>query len=340
MDNLTPRQARILSAVTERYIATGKPVGSKYLCRGGGFEVSSSTMRGELARLEDMGYLDHPHTSAGRVPTDQGYRFYVDGSLQIDSSHSLAPPLESGELEGEIGSAIREAATLLARTTGLLAMISSPEQGITTIKHVEVLQLQPDLVTVVVITASGGVARKLFVFDQPVDPGLVNWAHGYLNDAVCGLDLGSRLLRHRLAEPELAASERAFIEALTPSLLESAKGGEGSLVVEGAPKLLVRLEADGDFSARDLVEMLERQDELLGLLRSALAEYRVYLRIGREIPRAAMQGLSLVAANYGVAHRNLGTVGVLGPTRMDYPVVIGSVEQTARSLSRLIEEIY
>ncbi len=339
MKELTPRQAEILRQVTRLYIATGRPVGSKSLRRECGFSVSASTIRSELARLEEMGYLDHPHTSAGRVPTDHGYRFYVDSSGAGEGRRARCE-IEPQALGDEIGDAIRYAAALLARTTGFLAMVSSPEQGDITIRHVEVLQLQPDLVTVVVITGSGGVARKLFVFDEPVDPGLVNWARGYLNDAVTGLYLGSRLLRLRLAEADLGPREREFIDAISPALLESPAGQGENLVMEGAPALLARLEAENGFRARDLVEMLERQDELLAILRSALVEYRVYLRIGSELPAAAMQRCSLVAANYGLAHRNLGTVGVLGPRRMDYPAVIGSVEATARCLSEFIEEIY
>ena len=340
MEELTTRQAEILSAVTERYIATGRPVGSKDLCRMGDFDISPSTMRGELASLEALGFLGHPHTSAGRVPTDRGYRFFVDNAAGDAAGRYPVRSPVPGELEGEIGYAIQEAAELLAGATGLLAMVSSPEQGDKAIKHIEVLQLQPDLVTVVVITAAGGVTRKLFVFDEALDPGLVKWAHSYLNDAACGLDQGSRLLRIRLNEAELSPGERAFVEAISPALLEADDTAGRRLVMEGAPRLLSRLEEDGDFSARELIEMLDRQDVLLRMLRSALAEYRVYLRIGSEFPTTAMRGCSLVAANYGLAHRNMGTVGVLGPTRMDYPVVIGNVEQTARCLSRFIEEIY
>ncbi len=339
MENPTPRQAQILSAVAECYIATGRPVGSKHLCRKAGFDVSPSTMRAELARLEEMGYLRQPHTSAGRVPTDRGYRFYVDHAPRYARAPK-APEELMLSLKGEVGEAIRGAAALLARSTGMLAMISSPERGDVSIRHIEVLQLQPDLVAVVVINATGGVSRKLFAFEGSVDPGLVKWAHGFLNDAAVGLDQGSRLLKHRLADAELEPMEKSFIEALSPALLEYSGGDGPELVMEGAPKLLSRLELEDDFDVRDLVEMLDRRDELMKMLGSTLAEYRVFLRIGRENPSAAMRGCTLVAANYGPSDRNLGTVGVLGPTRMDYPVIIGSVEQTARCLSSYLEEIF
>jgi heat-inducible transcriptional repressor len=143
----------------------------------------------------------------------------------------------------------------------------------------------------------------------------------------------------RLHESGLADVEREFLQALSPAFDAAAEGARG-LYLDGVSGFFSRLEADGNPGMRKLMELLDRQEEIVKLLGTALSEHQVYLRIGREMPAAAMYGCSLVAANYGVAHRNLGTVGVLGPTRMDYPAVIGSVEHTARTLSRLVEEIY
>lgn len=344
MDDLTPRLAKILEFVIERYVASGCPVGSKYLFQRGDFDLAPSTLRSELARLEQLGYLDHPHTSAGRVPTDKGYRFYVDYTVRRRNSRGAGKPLaaakaEVGRLEGELEDALRRAAGLLARATGLLALVSAPSQYNTAIKHVEVLQLHPDLVMVMVITASGSVAKKLIVFGQPVDGGLVDWARGFLNDALCGLDLGSRRLNSRLEGPELSSAESSFVAALTPAFSGPA-GQAGGLYMDGVSHFFSRLEEDGSPQVRYLMELIDRQDEILGLLREALDERNIYLRIGRELPRHAMQGCSLVAASYGVAHRNLGTVGVLGPTRMDYPSVISSVKHMAYCISRFVEDIY
>ncbi len=335
---LTPRLAKILTAVIEYHVATGKPVGSKFLCQNGELGVSPSTVRGELARLEKLGFLKHPHTSAGRMPTDKGYRFYVDTSAREKRGRQLAALSDDAELQGEIEGALRRCAGFLAGATGLLAMVSAPSQDGTAIKHVEVLQLHPEMVVVVVITASGGVAKKLFVFGEPIDTGLVNWARSYLNEAAAGQQLGSRRLMMRLEEPGLSELERSFLSAV--SCVFGASEEVRGLYVDGASSFFSRLEADGSPAVRSLMEMLDRQDEIIKLLGAAMTEHQVYLRIGREMPAAAMRGCSLVAANYGVAHRNLGTVGVLGPTRMDYPRVIGSVEHTARTLSRLVEEIY
>lgn len=344
MDDLTPRLANILEFVIERYVASGRPVGSKFLFQSGDFGLAPSTLRNELARLEQLGYLDHPHTSAGRVPTDRGYRFYVDCTVRSRSSRSAGGSLAAAQaqtqrLEGELEDALKWAAGLLARATGLLALVSAPSQDNTAIKHVEVIRLHPDLVMVMVITASGSVAKKLVVFAQPVDEGLVDWARAFFNDALGGFDLGSRRLQLRLQEQQLSAAESAFVAALAPAFA-SPGSPAGGLYMEGVSRFFSRLEEDGSSQVRYLMELIDRQDEILSLLKEALDERSVYLRIGRELRGDSMQECSLVAASYGVAHRNLGTVGVLGPTRMDYASVIGSVKHVAHSISRFVEEIY
>ncbi len=338
-EELTPRLEQVLTAVIEHHIATGRPVGSKYLAGHGGFELAPSTVRSELARLERLGYLSHPHTSAGRVPTDLGYRYYVDNFFR-SRRHCVQDGGFGSGMGSGIEEALRFAASRLAGATGLLALVSAPVESNTAIKHVEVLQLHLDLVMVVVITVSGGISKKLVMFDEPVDRGLVDWARSYLNDSICDCDLGSRRLRLKLEEADLGPLEASFLRSLAPAFLDEPEGSAAGLYVEGVSRFfsLVELEAGGQ--VHGLMRLLDRHDEILRLLTSELMEQRVYLRIGREIPAAAMQGLSLVAANYGVAHRNLGTVGVLGPTRMDYETAIGSVELTARSLSRYVEEIF
>lgn len=341
MENLSPRLEKILISVVEYHIATGKPVGSRYLSNTADLGVSPSTVRSELARLEAMGYLDHPYTSAGRVPTDKGYRFYVDNFFKERRKKCQAAHVfKHGELGAEIEDALRNSASLLARSTGLLALVSAPSQNNAAIKHVEVLQLHPDLLMVVVITASGGITKKLFMFDAPVDPGLVGWARGYLNESVCNIDLGSRRLRLRLEEADLSQTESDFLKAIAPAFTDLPEGGTGGLYLDGVSGFFSQVEHDKDCSIHDLMGLLDRQEEILSLLNSALMEQRVYLLIGREMPAQALRGLSLVAANYGIVQRNLGTVGVLGPTRMDYETAIINVERAAKTLSSYVEEIF
>lgn len=340
MTALTTRQEKILRTVVEHHISTGRPVGSNSICEKGAFRESTSTIRSELACLEEMGYLSQPHTSAGRVPTDTGYRCYVDDFFGARRVTADMKAIDAENLGDEIEDALRRSAKLLAGNTGLLALVSAPSQDTSTIKHVEVLHLQPDLIMVVVITDDGEIVKKLFLYNLPVDGGLVSWAKGYLNEAVCGLGVGSNILRIRLLENDLKEAEGEFIKSLAPVFSTRPDGGSKSLFVEGLPGFFDRYEEEAAIPVHIVRGLLERQEEILKLLKSALMEPRVYLRIGREMPSRSMSECSLVAANYGVAWRNLGTVGVLGPTRIDYGNVICCVEKTAQTLSRFVEERY
>ena len=181
---LTPRQQLILARVVEAYIATGIPVGSKALVARAGLGVSSSTVRNELAVLEEQGLLTHPHTSAGRVPTDTGYRFFVDRLLAELEPRPADLELDLSGMESQVDSALRVTTEALAELTHLLALVSAPPLETTIVRHVEVLLLQAHVVMVVVITSTGGVTKRLLTFDQPVDSGLAEWAGQYLNETV------------------------------------------------------------------------------------------------------------------------------------------------------------
>src|SRR5690348_2293090 len=181
---LTGRQREILRRVVEEYVSTGEPVGSKTLVERSAMSVSSSTVRSELAVLEERGLLTHPHTSAGRVPTEVGYRYYVDELLEHVDSQPRDFPLDLSSARNEIDGALQATTEMLSQVNRLLALVSAPPLRATTVKHVEVLLLQPQLAMVVAITASGGVSKHLAQFDQPVDPGLAAWAAEYLNETV------------------------------------------------------------------------------------------------------------------------------------------------------------
>jgi heat-inducible transcriptional repressor len=339
---LTSRQERILWRVVEDYTRTGQPVASRSIAADPELDCGPSTVRNELALLEEHGLLAHPHVSAGRMPTDAGHRYFVDRMLS--SGEGLQPVRQSFDLSlmrREVEEAMRTTTQTLSQMTNLLAVVSAPALNAASIRRVEVLALQPQVVLVVIITSTGGVSKMLATFERSVDPGLVAWAGEYLNERLVGLALGSRMLHQRLLEPSLSASETAFLERFVPAFNElSSSEGEEELYVEGTARLFSTAQIEDANEVNELVGMLERRVALLRILRAALAEPGVYVRIGHENEIPAMRSLAVVATGYGMAQRRLGTVSVIGPVRMDYAAAISTVRDAASELSRFVEDAY
>ena len=338
--DLSARQRAILRSVVEAYVASRRPVGSRTLVERTGLDVSTSTVRSELAELERRGLLTHPHTSAGRVPTERGYRYYADRLLERLDPQPGGFPLDLTTARNEVDSALRATTEMLSELTRLLALVSAPPIGTATVRHVEVLLLQPQVVMVVVITSTGSVTKSVFRFAEPVDPGLVNWATQYLNDRVAGLELGSNLLRRRLDEPTLGSRESSFLATLRPLFEEALAMEEKSLYVGGTAGLLEDLHGEEFESYHRLLEVLEKRAALLEVLSQALDPRRPFVRVGPELEHPALRDLSLVGASYGLTTRTLGAVTLLGPVRMDYEKALRSVRAAAHELSRFVEELY
>jgi heat-inducible transcriptional repressor len=334
---LTPRQELVLRKVVELHTATGQPVGSKTLATDPDLGAAASTIRNELSMLEEHGLLAHPHTSAGRVPTDAGHRFYVDRLLPAASG---GRGLELQLVQREVDEAMRITTETLSQVTNLLAIVSAPPIDTATIRHVEVLLLQPQVLMVVVITSTGGVTKKVFTFGRPVDQGLAGWAGQYLNERLEGVSLGARTLHSRLADPSLGATEREFLERLLPAFTELAATSEDTLYVDGAARMLSEHRFQDLSEINELMAILERRVALLNVLRAALGRGDVLVRIGSENELPALHSLALVASGYGLPARDRGTVSVIGPVRMDYAAAIRTVREAARQLSRFIEDVY
>ena len=201
--------------------------------------------------------------------------------------------------------------------------------------------LQPQVLMVVIITSTGGVSKRVFGFDAPGRRrGSPTGPRSYLNERLVGIGLGARTLRSRLADPTLPPTERAFLEGLSPAFTELAGTADTTLYFDGAARLMSDYRFQDVSQLNALLELLERRVSLLGLLTDALSERDIYVRIGAENAMPALQSLSLVAANYGLPQRNLGTVSVVGPTRMDYRLAITTVREAAHQLSRFIEDVY
>ncbi len=334
---LTPRQEVILRKVVLTHQATLQPVGSRTLAAYPELEAGPSTIRHELAQLEELGLLAHPHTSAGRVPTDSGYRYFVDRLLPATRSTAT---LELALTRREVDAAMRATTETLSQITNLLAVVSAPPLDTATIRHVEVLLLQPQIVMVVIITSSGGVSKRILTFDSPVDSGLVAWSVEFLNEQLCGVGLGARKLHARLADPGLSQTERSFLDRLMPAFTNLAATAEDSLYVDGAARLLSEYHFQDVAQINALMQMLEGRVTLLEMLRMALDERDVVVRIGAENKAPALRSLAMVAAGYGLPLRPLGTVSLIGPVAMDYAMTIGVVREAASQLSRFVQDVY
>jgi heat-inducible transcriptional repressor len=344
---LTDRQRRILNAVIERYIGSGAPVPSKELAGACGLRVSSSTVRNEFAVLEEQGYLTHPHTSAGRVPTDLGYRAFVDRLMVMQQRVSGAAGggaisvVSREDVAGEVDTALKTVTEAMSKATNLLALAVAPRVSGARMRHVELLLLQPSKLMYVFIVSTGEVMKGVIEVAGRIDRGLMDWARTYLNETMSDQALTARLIRRALSNQELSPREAGFLRLLEPAfdkLMD--EQCQEAIVVGGASRLLAESQIEDVSSLRDLLLLLEERFMLLQVLRNALNSGTVIVRIGKEHQQTALLPFSIVAASYGLPQRKLGTVSLVGPTRMDYETAIQTVRETAQLLSELVGDRY
>lgn len=339
---LTERQEQILGWVVETYLDTGAPVGSKLIASRPDVGVSPSTLRNEFAAIEREGYLTHPHTSAGRTPTDSGYRRYADQLLTAKDDPNATPVTGLGisKVRREIDEALQETTAALAGANDLLALATAPPPNAATLHRIEVLLLQPRVVAVVAIASNGDVVKRLFTFEGQVDPGLVKWASSFLNERLAGASLGARTAIAKLVDPELGPAERQFLAEIEGAISDLGSTGTEQLFMDGTSRLLSESHAADIPEPDGVVRALEGQVSVLSVLRSALQEHSVFLCIGEENPEPDLRSVSVVGAGYGLGYRQLGAVGVVGPLRMDYSRAIQSVREASAELSRFFATVY
>jgi heat-inducible transcriptional repressor len=344
---LTRRQAIILKAVVLAHQASGRPVGSRTLVDSGVIDASPSTVRSELGRLEELGLLEHPHTSAGRVPTDRGYRVYVDHLLDRDDLPVTAP---IDQVSHEVANApqveqvLRETTRVLAETTRLLAVVTAPPRQGAVVRRVEVIQLTERRLVVVCVTETGDVTKHVVQTRSAIDPGLAKWAGEYLNETITGMALGQNTLRNRLNTPDLSAREQEMLALLAPAFTDLFEHGP-EVHVGGSQALAHRIGANAS-QVLALLSMLDERRRLFEAL-SAMAPGTLHgrsggvsVRIGAENDLPELRALSLVGAPYGLATRQLGVVGLIGPTSLDYPVAMAAVSTAADALSDVAHDLY
>lgn len=339
---LSARQGAVLRALIEEYIGQGEPVGSGTLSRREDLEVSAATIRSELAELEERGLLVQPHTSAGRIPTDEAYRLYVDAlvgrpALDPEQVGRLEEALAAGgdELPDVLGAASRE----LSRLTRQVGLVLSPELTRWVVGRIEFLFIDERRVVAVIVSQGGLVQHRMLTVERTIDRELLERVGRFLTDEFGGRTLTAmrRMLEERAGE-ERAAVDRLVRESI--ALGRRAVGDErhaAELFVDGASRLVGAPEFSDPDAVRSLLRTLEERDVLIELLGGLIDGRGVEVVIGRENPVADLARCSLVTAPYGPAGRPLGTVGIVGPTRMPYATAIALVGHLARALGSRLE---
>ena len=335
------RNKRVLQAVIDSYIASGAPIGSTVLVKKYDFGVSSATLRNIMAELEELGYLTHPHTSAGRIPTDLGYRYYIDSLISIEKDADdfgdqlrQAPPLHGDDLH----ELMEEASRFLASLSQCAGVVVAPSEPEAKYKHIEFVRLQGSRVLIIFVTATGIVQNKLIDLDEGIRQQDLNQFSAYLVDELERWTLTE--IRQRLIE-KMREEKLVFAQLMDETCRASQEvhDRENEMVyIGGASKMLENPEFATVDKMRSLFKAFEDKYKLLRLLDRSVAAEGIKVFIGSENTFFEMQGCSMVVSTYRASQNVVGTLGVIGPTRMQYKQVIQVVDYTSKMLSKLLAE--
>nr|WP_207619610.1 heat-inducible transcriptional repressor HrcA [Nocardioides sp. IC4_145] len=339
------RRLAVLRAIVEDYVATEEPVGSKALVERHGLGVSPATVRNDMAVLEDEGYITQPHTSAGRVPTDKGYRLFVDRLSTVKPMTAAEKRAISSFLDGavDLDDVVTRSVRLLSQLTRQVAVVQYPTLSRSTVRHVELVALTPSRLLAVLILSTGRVEQRLVELPAEVSEDALADLRSQVLQAATGQIIADAVRRLREAVPEVPGPgpdrddgvTRAVVETLADAMEDHRS--DQRIAVGGAANL-ARYGDSFDSAVRPLLEALEEHVVLLKLLGEATVGGTVTVRIGAEGPYEELASTSVVATGYGPRDEALATLGIVGPTRMDYPGTMSAVRAVARYVSRILDE--
>jgi heat-inducible transcriptional repressor len=333
------RSLEVLRAIVNDYILTKEPVGSKSLVERHQFGVSSATIRNEMAMLEEEELIHAPHTSAGRVPTDKGYRLFVDrlGEVKPLSASEKAAisnfMIGSADLDETLGRTVR----LLSQLTNQVAMVQYPTLGRARVRNIELIQVADTRVLLILITDSGRIQQHVIELSENLDVQLISEIRGKLNEALTGLALGDVAAKLLNFAQNFAPSARQQVVLITESLLVQVDANRQEKIILAGTANLARREQDFPGSISPVLEAIEEQVVLLKLITEMQAEqHGVSLRIGRENAFEGLSNASVVVSGYENQGNEIAKLGVIGPTRMDYSSNIAAVKAVARYLTKAL----
>lgn len=339
---LDDRACVLLKTLVESYIAEGAPVGSRALSRVSGLDLSAATVRNVMADLEDLGFIASPHTSAGRIPTPRGYRFFVDSLLtmqpleQIDQARILS---ELAGAQAQPGQIINHASRLLSDLTHFAGIVIAPRHASTRIRQIEFIALSDKRVLLILVTSDGNVQNRILTTDRAYTAAELLEAANTLNQNFVGLELDQ--MRHRVHDEltRIRADMQALMTAALTASSEALMPRESETVISGEKNLLDVEDLSSNMRRlRELFDLFEQRTSLVRLLDLSQQASGVSLYIGQESGIATLDECSVVTAPYQVEGQVVGSVGIIGPTRMAYDRVIPIVDITARLLSSALTE--
>jgi len=334
------RRLAVLRAIVEDYVATHEPVGSRSLVERHSLGVSPATIRNDMAALEDEGLIAQPHTSAGRVPTDQGYRVFVDRLSQVKPLTAAERRAIGSFLDGavDLDDVMQRSVRLLSQLTRQVALIQYPSLTRSTVRHIELVGLGPTRALLVVITDTGRVEQRVVETSVAMTDDLVARLRGRISEAVNGQRLVDVADRVADLTATFDVEERPAVAAVIATLLETVVERHEERVMLAGTANLAAFGEDFNGTVRPVLEALEEQMVLLRLLGESRSGDALTVRIGHENEVEGLASTSVVTVGYARGDEVVAQLGVLGPTRMDYPGTMASVRAVARYVGRILTE--
>ncbi|MDX6332587.1 MAG: heat-inducible transcriptional repressor [Streptomycetaceae bacterium] len=336
---LSERRLEVLRAIVQDYVGTEEPVGSKALTERHSLGVSPATVRNDMAVLEDEGYIHQPHTSAGRVPTDKGYRLFVDKLAGVKPLSTAERRAIQNFLDSavDLDDVVTRTVRLLAQLTRQVAVVQYPSLTRSTVRHVELLALSPARVMLVLITDTGRVEQRLVDCPAPVGETVLADLRARLNSRVVGRRFVDVPPLVQDLPDSFEQDDRPAVSIVLATLLETLVEETEERIILGGTANLTRFNHDFPLTIRPVLEALEEQMVLLKLLGEA-KDSGMTVRIGHENFHEGLNSTSVVAVGYGSGDEAVAKLGVVGPTRMDYPGTMGAVRAVARYVGQILAE--
>lgn len=339
-NELNDRKRTILRSIIDGYIQSAQPVGSRTIARKHELGLGSATIRNEMADLEELGYITQPHTSAGRIPSDKGYRFYVDNLMEVhtlafDDMRKIKKAMDARI--DELNQLFRRASVIISNITGYTSVVMTPHPARVPIKCIQLVKVDERRILVVVVAEAGIVQNKLLKFENDVDYALITKLCTVLNNLMTGKTI-DEVKTPMIVELQIEINAPDdVIYPILHTIGECVKKIESTDVyLEGVTNILNHPEFNDLFKAREVLELLKEEEVISALVRSVSNKKNIDFKIGSENEINQLKDLSIITTVYGSEDENLGTIGVIGPTRMTYGKVVSSIKYIKDLLDREI----